>query len=319
MSKSKRVVLYFFILILLLFGASGIFIAVNWAPDKPVSQLRARWAPAPSAFIDINGLSVHMRDEGVRDDPVPIVLIHGTSSSLHTWEGWVAALKGQRRVISMDLPGFGLTGPNLQNDYSNPAYTQFILSLMESLKVQRFVVAGNSLGGEIAWQVAVAAPQRVDKLILVDAAGYLFIPESIPLGFRLARVPQLAWLTQNTLPQSMMESSVKSVYGDPARVTPALVERYTAMTLRAGNRHALGIRIQQLNAGVFADKIKTIKTPTLILWGAKDLLIPVTYGHQFKQDIAGSKLVVFEQLGHVPQEEDAAATVAVVQDFLREH
>ena len=319
MSTMQRAFLYLLLLILLLLGVSGIFIAVHWAPDQAVAPLRAQWAPAPSVFIDVKGLSVHVRDEGVRDDPVPIVLIHGTSSSLHTWEGWVAALKGQRRVISMDLPGFGLTGPTQQDDYSNPAYTQFIFDLLETLKVQRFVVAGNSLGGEIAWQVAAAAPQRVDKLILLDAAGYEFVPASIPLGFRLASIPQLAWLTQNTLPRSMMESSIKSVYGDPAKVTPALVERYTAMTLRAGNRHALRLRIQQLNAGAYADKIKTITTPTLILWGAKDQLIPVTYAHQFKRDIAGSKLVVFDQLGHVPQEEDAAATVAVVQDFLREH
>ena len=318
MNRSKRVALYFFILILLLFGVSALFIAVNWAPDKPVLQLRAQWAPAPSAFIDINGLSVHVRDEGVRDDPVPIVLIHGTSSSLHTWEGWVAALKGQRRVISMDLPGFGLTGPNQQDDYSSPAYTQFILALMDSLKVQRFVVAGNSLGGEIAWQVAVAAPQRVDKLILIDATGYLFVPTSIPLGFRLARISQLAWLTQHTMPHSMMESSVKSVYGNPEKVTQELVSRYEAMTLRAGNRRALGIRIKQLNSGTYAEKIKSITTPTLILWGAKDNLIPITYAHQFKRDIAGSKLVVFDQLGHVPQEEDPASSVAVVQDFLRQ-
>lgn len=316
MNKIKRPLLYLLSLIVIVIALCGIFIATSWAPDKPVAELRAQWAPAPSVFIDVKGLSVHLRDEGVRDDPVPIVLIHGTSASLHTWEGWVGALKGHRRVISMDLPGFGLTGPNLQNDYSNPAYTQFILDLMDNLKVQRFVVAGNSLGGEIAWQVAVAAPQRVDKLILVDAAGYLFIPNSLPLGFRLARIPQLAWLTENTLPRSLIESSVKNVYGDPAKVTPALVERYTAMTLRAGNRHALGQRMQHLNAGVYAEKIKTITTPTLILWGAKDQLIPVTYAHQFKQDIPGSKLVIFDQLGHVPHEEDALATVAVVKNFL---
>lgn len=316
MNKIKRPLLYLFSLVIIVIAFCGIFIAISWAPDKPVAALRAQWAPAPSVFIDVKGLAVHLRDVGMRDDPVPIVLIHGTSSSLHTWEGWVAALKGQRRVISMDLPGFGLTGPNPQEDYSDPAYTQFILDLMDSLKVQRFVVAGNSLGGEIAWQVAVAAPQRVDKLILVDAGGYLFIPTSIPLGFRLARIPQLAWLTENILPRSVMESSVNNVYGDPSKVTPALVDRYSAMTLRAGNRHALGLRFQQLNAGAYAEKIKTITTPTLILWGAKDRLIPATYAQQFKQDIAGSKLAIFDQLGHVPQEEDALATVAVVKKFL---
>ena len=89
----------------------GAFIVFTWAPDRPVEDLKARWAPPPSVFIEIGGLSVHLRDEGPRDDTEPIVLLHGTSSSLHTWEGWVQGLKSQRRVIRFDLPGFGLTGP----------------------------------------------------------------------------------------------------------------------------------------------------------------------------------------------------------------
>jgi pimeloyl-ACP methyl ester carboxylesterase len=96
----------------LLAAATVLMVAFTWAPDRPVAELTGRWAPPPSTFIDVKGLKVHVRDEGPRSDPAPIVLIHGTSASLHTWEGWVAALKGQRRVITMDLPGFGLIGPN---------------------------------------------------------------------------------------------------------------------------------------------------------------------------------------------------------------
>jgi pimeloyl-ACP methyl ester carboxylesterase len=91
---------------------SAKFFILNWAPDRPVSELTARWAPPPSTFIEVAGMKVHMRDEGVRDDPSPIVLLHGTAASLHTWEGWVEALKNRRRVIRFDLPGFGLTGPS---------------------------------------------------------------------------------------------------------------------------------------------------------------------------------------------------------------
>lgn len=92
-------------------------VALAWAPDRPVDSLKARWAPAPSQFITVQGMQVHLRDEGPKDDPEPIVLLHGTSASLHTWDGWVDALKGQRRVIRIDLPGFGLTGPAPDNDY----------------------------------------------------------------------------------------------------------------------------------------------------------------------------------------------------------
>lgn len=317
MSRTKRRILIGLFFLCLFVGLSCLSVVLTWAPDQPVEVLKARWAPPPSQFVQVHGLTVHLRDEGVRDDPVPVVLIHGTSSSLHTWEAWVAALKAQHRVITMDLPGFGLTGPNAENDYSNAAYTRFILDLMDTLHVQNFSVGGNSLGGEIAWQVAVAAPHRVHKLILVDAAGYAFTPESMPVGFRIARLPQMAWMMEHTLPRWMMENSVKNVYGDPGKVTPALVDRYEAMTLRAGNRHALRLRFMQMDAGKTAGKIKTISVPTLILWGGLDRLIPPENAQNFKRDIKGSKLVMFEKLGHVPQEEDPVDTVAAVKSFLQ--
>ncbi|MES2070542.1 MAG: alpha/beta hydrolase [Pseudomonadota bacterium] len=311
----RKGILYILLLSLALVAAA---IALSWAPDKPVAELKQRWAPPPSQFIAVKGLQVHLRDEGPRDDPLPIVLIHGTSASLHTWEGWVAALKGRHRVITMDLPGFGLTGPNAQDDYSNATYIQFMLDLVDTLGVQRFVLGGNSLGGEIAWQVAAAAPQRVDKLILVDAGGYAYQPKSVPIGFRIARTPGLNKLMEVTLPRSLIEKSVRNVYGDPGRVTPELVDRYVAMTLRQGNRHALGKRFNQLDAGANAATIKTLKLPTLIIWGMQDRLIPLEYGQRFHQDIAASKFVQFKRLGHVPHEEDPTGTVAAVNAFLNE-
>jgi pimeloyl-ACP methyl ester carboxylesterase len=244
------------------------------------------------------------------------VLLHGTSASLHTWEGWATALKSGRRVIRMDLPGFGLTGPGRENDYSIAAYTRFVLGFLDALGVQRFVLAGNSLGGEIAWQVAVAAPQRVERLVLVDAAGYAFTATSMPLGFRIARMPVLGWLMQRTLPRAVIGSSVRNVYGDPSRVTEALVDRYYELTLREGNRAALGRRFAQTRPGADAGRIKTLKLPTLILWGARDRLIPPEHAHFFERDIAASQVVTYENLGHVPHEEDPAATIADVRKFL---
>lgn len=291
-------------------------IALTWAPDRPVDALKARWAGPPSQFLDYQGQAVHFRDEGRRDDPAPIVLLHGTSASLHTWEGWVTVLKSGRRVIRMDLPGFGLTGPGRENDYSIEAYTRFVLGFLDALGVQRFVLAGNSLGGEIAWQVAAAAPQRVERLVLVDAAGYAFTAMSMPLGFRMARMPVLSWLMQRTLPRAVIESSVRNVYGDPSRVTEALVDRYYELTLREGNRAALGRRFAQTRPGAGADRIKTLQLPTLVLWGARDRLIPPEHARWFERDIAGSRVVMYENLGHVPHEEDPAATVADVRKFL---
>lgn len=291
-------------------------VALTWAPDVPVAQLAARWAPPPSTFVDVKGLKVHLRDEGPRADSLPIVLIHGTSASLHTWEGWVAALQPQRRVITMDLPGFGLTGPSAGNDYSGAAYVRFVLDLLDALGVERCVLGGNSLGGDIAWRVAAAAPQRVERLILVDAGGYRLQSESVPIGFRIARMPVVNRLMQFTLPRRLIEASVRNVYGDPSRVTPELVDRYYELTLRNGNRRALARRFEQGDFGADAARIATLKQPTLIIWGGRDRLIPAEHAQRFARDIAGSRLAVFDDLGHVPHEEDPARTVAAVKAFL---
>ena len=304
--------------VLLMLTALGL--ALSRAPDRPVATLVARWAPPPSEFIVIKGQLVHLRDEGPRDDPLPLVLVHGTSASLHTWEGWVQVLKSQRRVISFDLPGFGLTGPFAgqyeADNYHGDTYARFVLDLLDALKIDRVVLGGNSLGGEVAWRTAHLAPPRVAALILVDAAGPAFTPLSVPLGFRLASVPVLNRISEWFLPRSLVEEGVVNVYGDPAKVGTALVDRYFELTLREGNRHALVQRLRRQVVGEDAERIATLKLPTLILWGGRDRLIPPPIAHQFQQQIAGSQLVVFDELGHVPQEEDPMRSVVPVKAFL---
>jgi pimeloyl-ACP methyl ester carboxylesterase len=301
----------------LFFGVVGV--VISWAPDVPLDELKVRWAPPPSRFIEVNLQEVHLRDEGPHDDPAPIVLLHGTSASLHTWDGWAQALRTQRRVIRFDLPGFGLTGPNRQGDYSIDRYVLFVRSAMDKLGVQRFVLAGNSLGGQIAWSAAAAMPDRVVGLILVDASGYppesIKAPHSLPIGFRLARTPGLRLIAEYLLPRGLVERSLREVYGDPSKVTPQLVDLYLAMARREGNRAALASRLEQDGTGNTA-LLKDITAPTLILWGGKDRLLPPELGQRFAHDIRGAKLVVFDDLGHVPQEEDPARTVAEVKRFL---
>jgi pimeloyl-ACP methyl ester carboxylesterase len=303
-------------------------IALARAPDRSAESLVARWAPPPSDFIEVQGQIVHLRDVGPRHNgagsPPPIVLIHGTSASLHTWEGWAAALQSQRRVISFDLPGFGLTGPWSDTfngpyphaRYEGDAYARFTLALLDALGVQRAVLGGNSLGGEVAWRTAYLAPQRVASLILVDAAGPAFTPLVVPIGLRVAQLPLVNRAMEALLPRPLVARSVAEVYGNPAKVTEELVDRYFEMTLREGNRRALVTRLENLQPGADADRIPTLQLPTLIMWGGRDRLIPPTAGQRFRQLIAGSQLVVFDALGHVPQEEDPAATVAAVKAFL---
>ena len=296
--------------------AVGGYVAATWAPDVPVEALMARWAPPPSQFLAVDGMQVHLRDEGPRDDSVPIVLLHGTSSSLHTWDGWADSLKGTRRVIRFDLPGFGLTGPAPDGDYGMTAYVRFVTHVLDTLGAHRVVLAGNSLGGWIAWRVAVARPELVQRLVLVDAAGYPFESQSVPIGFRLARIPVLNKLVQRILPRSVVEGSVRNVFGDPAKVTPALVDRYYDITRREGNRAALVARFSQGRADPDTTAIRTIRQPTAILWGELDRLIPQDNATRFARDIAGSRLLTFAKLGHVPHEEDPAVTFLAVRAFL---
>jgi pimeloyl-ACP methyl ester carboxylesterase len=304
-------------LLLLLLLTVGVLIALSWAPDLPQEQLKARWAPAPSEFIELQGMSVHVRDEGPRDDPAPLLLLHGTSASLHTWDGWAQALKDQRRVIRVDLPGFGLTGPFPDGNYRMAHYSAFITGLLDALGVQQVVLVGNSLGGQIAWETARAYPQRVSKLILVDAAGFPLNSTSVPIGFQIARMPALATVMSKILPKQMIESSLRNVYGNPDLVTPELVERYYELSLRAGNRAALIQRFSQRDDPTLNQaRISQLNVPTLILWGGRDRLIPPANAKLFNAAIQGSQLQMFEELGHVPQEEDPASTVALVQAFL---
>ena len=312
----KRVVQISVSLVLLLLISLVAAVAWNWAPDRSLADLKPRWALPPSEFLAIDGMLVHLRDLGPRDDPAPIVLLHGTSASLHTWEGWVAALQTKRRVISLDLPGFGLTGPFPDGDYRMSHYSAFLAHVLDQLQVPRAVVAGNSFGGQLAWQFALDHPQRVERLVLVDAAGYPRNATSIPIGFRLAQIPALAPLMANLLPRLMIEASIRNVYGDPSKVSDELIDRYYELTLRAGNREALRQRFIQAEAGQGFTRIAELKVPTLIIWGGRDELIPPDNAERFKRDIQGSRLVLFDDLGHVPQEEDPARTVAVLMGFL---
>jgi pimeloyl-ACP methyl ester carboxylesterase len=296
--------------------AAAAFIAMNWVPDRSVAELRPRWGAPPSVFLDIDGMQVHVRDEGPRDDASPIVLLHGFGSSLHAWDGWAAALRDRRRVVRLDLPGFGLTGPSPDNLYGLERDMRVTLAVLDRLGIARVVIGGNSLGGAVAWRMALGAPARVDKLILVDAGGYPQHATSIPIGMRLLRLPGLPWVMQHTLPKSLVAQGFRNLFGDPDRVTPEMIERSFELTSREGNRRALVDRTRQRTPNTLYERIPELKLPTLIIWGGRDRLIPPDDAERFHREIAGSVLVMFDDLGHAPEEEDPVRTVAAVKTFL---
>lgn len=305
---------------LLLLGGAALFVfgALNYERDRSVDELAARWALPPSEFVAIEGLDVHVRDEGPDDPVATIVLLHGTGSSLHTWDGWTEVLRDRYRVLRVDLPGFGLTGPSPANDYSLTAYAEFVVAVLDEFSIEIATLGGNSLGGRIAWATALAAPERVDRLVLVDASGYAIAAKSVPIGFRVAQTPVLRNVVRNVLPRFAVEQSIINVYGDPARIAPGTVDRYFELTTREGNRDALVQRMLQIKPGVMSERISALQQPTLLLWGAKDRLVPLEVGERFDRDIADSTLIVFDDLGHVPHEEAPVRTVEAVITWLNQ-
>jgi pimeloyl-ACP methyl ester carboxylesterase len=299
----------------LLIVGLAMLVGGSYLPDRPQFALVSRWAPAPSTFIEIDGQQVHLRDEGPRNDPAPLLLLPDLDSSLHSWEGWASALRSRHRIISVDLPGLGLTGPSRAPNYRPADDVRFVLALMDALQLQRVVLGGHGLGGDIAWHTALAAPQRVAALVLVNAEGYP-PAEGRPLAARLTQSPLMGRLTRLTLTRPLLDAALRARYGDPARLTPATVDRTHELLLLDGNRASRIDRLEQRSAGADAGRIAALKLPTLIVWGQRDPLLPGVIASRFAHDIAGSHLVSFDDLGHLPQEEDARRTVLPVKDFL---
>ncbi|WP_186172352.1 alpha/beta fold hydrolase [Burkholderia gladioli] len=301
-------------------GAVLAFVAVTanvWKSDVPVESLKTRYADSSSQFIELDGMMVHVRDEGNKDDPTPIVLLHGTGSSLQAWDGWTSQLKAKRRVIRLDRPGFGLTGPNPSGDYSMEYYVGFLARLLDQLRIRNpAIIVGNSSGGYMAWRFAVAYPDRVSKLVLIDPAGY---PRSTPLPSNLAMAmnPRMDIITQHILPISSVRKGLEASYGDPSRITTTDVQRYYDITRRKGNRAALGATLRQSTGHENPDLINQVKASTLVMWGTKDTVIPASPdAEEFHHRIAGSTLVMLPGVGHLGQEEDPIGTVATFERWL---
>ncbi len=309
--KTIRILLIsFFILVVLVYA----FFGYN---DKSVEDLKSQYAPTPSAFVDIEGMNVHYRDEGDATDSLPLVLIHGTGSSLHTFDAWTEALKSQKRIVRMDIPAFGLTGPFLNRDYSIDHYVTFIEEFLTKRGIKRCILAGNSLGGQIAWAFTVKYADRVEKLVLIDAAGYPLDSKSVPIAFVLARQPIANKLLTFITPYFMAKSSVENIYADKSKVTDALVKRYFDLTLRTGNRQALVDRLTAVYDTSQLPQIRHIQQRTLLLWGEEDELIPLSNATRFHADLPNDTLVIIPHVGHVPMEESPKESLAALLAFLK--
>jgi len=279
-------------------------VAALWTPDTNRAEMIAKYGGSNPMFIeDGNGFKIHVRDQGLRRGEA-LILIHGGNSSLHVWEKMVEDLSDDFRVISLDLPGHGLTGVNQTGDYSPDAMVDAIETVMDRLAVEKAIWVGNSFGGWIAWRGALSRSDRVSGLVLVDASGAITDDPIKPyLAARIARSPLGKLLVPNFTPKSIVRASLKQVMSDDGNVTEALVERNWELARFPGNRDAI-LDIQKLDRESDEwNKIQNINVPTLILWGEDDVTMPLSFAKAFNNKIENSVLIMHPNAAHVPMEE----------------
>lgn len=269
----------------------------------PVQELKDKYCDKDSKFITIKGLDVHYKDQG--EGPV-ILMMHGIVSSLFTWDGWYNELKDYFRIIRLDLPGFGITGPKEDNDYLAESTNLFLDELLDKLNVETCFIAGNSMGGFYGWNYTIHNPKRVDKLIILDTIAY---KQSLPYIFVLGNLPGSKFLVEKiVLPRFFIEDSVRRLYADNSRITKLVNDRYWELALREGNRGAIMQAFHNIKELTekpeIGDRVKNIKRPVLMVWGKQDVWSRWKETlDRWKKDIPHAELILYDNCGHMPMEE----------------
>jgi pimeloyl-ACP methyl ester carboxylesterase len=309
------------VLAVVFLGAAAAWLKLR-GPDIPYAVLEAKYADGDSRFVDLpGGFHVHYRDQGDPGRPL-LVLLHGFGDSFTSWEGWVRELKAGFHVISLDFPGHGLTRAPAGFQLDGAGLADFVDAFASTLALPRFAVAGNSMGGGAAWQLAVRHPGRIDALILVDAAGFANEkpPAEVPLAFRILQYRIGRALLRNIDSRPLIDAGLKTDVYDKSLITPALVDRWAEFQRAPGHRAILMDINPRAQTPATAELLATIQVPTLVLHGESDVLIEPASARKFAAAIPGAKLITYPQVGHLPQIEipqrsaaDAAAFLGTVQ------
>ena len=299
------------VFIIIVIGGFGAYTYYSAAGGVSAAALEDKYLTADDSFIDIGGARVRVRQEGASDAP-PLILVHGFTHSLETWDGWAAALKSDYRVIRYDLMGHGLTGPDPQERYSPVERAGVIGEMMDALSIDHAIIAGNSLGGLAAWQFASDNPDRVDGLILIS-------PGSFPLngaGDEPAEIPAAMKAFLLTAPEAGVRASATYIYADDSKITDARVEVMRDMIRRKGNGEALIKSLEEFTLPDPTQKLSEITAPTLIEWGEGDIIIPIEQGRKIVDLIPNARMISYPGVGHAAQEEAPAETVADAVEFI---
>jgi pimeloyl-ACP methyl ester carboxylesterase len=306
-------------------------------PDRSPSSLEKQYTNEASAFLELDDARIHYRDEGPRDAPV-IVMLHGTYSSLHTWNPWVRRLSDEFRLVRLDMPGFGLTGPR-RGRHTLYELVRTVGDVCDELGLENVTVAGNSLGGGVAWRLGIERPDLVSGLLLLNAGGATLL--SILSGNLMALTGPT--VQRYLTPRMFVRLFLLDAYYDASQVTDDLVRRYHDLMLRRGNRRVIveigrnyetdhlegsvqevGTRIPQVPSAhepephVWDDfDIADVTVPTLFQWGSEDSWLPESFGRELADRVPDSQFITYEPVGHVIMEEDPDRTATDAADFVR--
>lgn len=266
-------------------------------------------AQAPQEkFATVFGTKIRYLEAGDPTKP-NVILLHGLGGNADfSWGFNMGALAAKYHVIAPDQIGFGKSDRPVMN-YRVGTYVDFLDKFMSELKINKTSLVGNSMGGWIAALYAAKYPARVDKLVLVDAAGY-----APAKGFDYRVLQGLAPSTRDGV-----RSMVKLIlYDSGPFLSDMAVDAFITARIAANDTSTVLALLKTIELGedYFDTPVKTIKQPTLIIWGKQDGLTPVSEGERLKNDIAGSELIVFDKCGHVPQAEKAPEFNGAVMTFL---
>jgi pimeloyl-ACP methyl ester carboxylesterase len=272
--------------------------------DLPRASLVARYADSRSQFAALaDGSVAHVRLQGPPGAPV-VVLLHGAMNSLQSWDYWGPRLAERFRVISIDAPGHGLTGPTVSGDYRRAGMVSFVHAVLNCLGIKREAIVGHSMGGGVAAEYAEQYPDEPWALVLIDAAG---IPRTAGEGSGLdavARNALLRPLLRWSLPRWLIARGLRKIVADPSVVTDGMIDRIFDLEHYPGNRAGLiGHYLAATDDAALEAGLSSIRVPTLIEWGASDHVLPVSSAREFQRRVRNSRLIVYPGIGHLVPEE----------------
>jgi pimeloyl-ACP methyl ester carboxylesterase len=284
-----------------------------WTPDKSKAELEKTYGSSKNAYVSALGVNLHYQDTGPSKNATPILFLHGFGASLQTWDTWAQALSDDYRVISVDLPGFGLTGEDPSGIYTDQRSVEVLEAFLKELNIPKVVLVGNSMGGKFAWQFAARYPNQVSKLVLISPDGYA--SPGIEYG-KKTEVPAIADLYRYFFSKMFLVMNLKPAYANPNTLNDALVNRYYDLMLAPGVRGAILGRMQQTVLQDPVPSLSSIQVPTLLIWGEKDAFIPISNSNDYLKVMPNAKRVSLPNIGHLPQEEQPSIGLAALKDFL---